>query len=315
MRRALEYVKAFDGVVAQHAQEPRLTEDAQMNEGELSGRLGLSGWPAVAEEAIIARDCLLAAHVGSRLHVCHVVHRRLGRDRPLGQDARAGTSPPRSRPHHLLLTDELAATYDPIYKVNPPLRIGRRRRRRCATALADGTIDVVATDHAPHPHEDKDCEWAAAAFGMLGLRPRCRSCRRRWSTPGCSTGPGSPSGCPHARRGSAGSPATAGRSRWGSPPTWCSYDPAAARGRGRRPGLGVALAQHAVRRSRAARPGGRDVPARVADRAGREARRDGARRSSATRDGLLVLEDGRTFRGESSAAPGRPSARRCSPPA
>ncbi len=72
MRRALEYVKAFDGVVAQHAQEPRLTESAQMNEGELSGRLGLAGWPAVAEEAVIARDCLLAAHVGSRLHVCHV---------------------------------------------------------------------------------------------------------------------------------------------------------------------------------------------------------------------------------------------------
>src|SRR3712207_7928747 len=72
MRRALEYVKAFDGVVAQHAQEPRLTENAQMNEGELSGRLGMAGWPAVAEEAIIARDCLLAAHVGSRLHVCHV---------------------------------------------------------------------------------------------------------------------------------------------------------------------------------------------------------------------------------------------------
>src|SRR5258705_5523356 len=72
MRRALEYVKAFDGVIAQHAQEPRLTEGAQMNEGEVSGRLGLAGWPAVAEEAIIARDCLLAAHVGSALHVCHV---------------------------------------------------------------------------------------------------------------------------------------------------------------------------------------------------------------------------------------------------
>jgi dihydroorotase len=78
MRRALEYVKAFGGVIAQHAQEPRLTEGAQMNEGEVSGRLGLAGWPAVAEEAIIARDCLLAAHVGSALHVCHGVagHRR-----------------------------------------------------------------------------------------------------------------------------------------------------------------------------------------------------------------------------------------------
>jgi dihydroorotase len=167
MRRALEYVKAFDGVVAQHAQEPRLTEGAQMNEGELSGRLGLTGWPAVAEEAIIARDCLLAAHVGSRLHVCHVSTAgsveivRQAKQR--GWDVTAEACP-----HHLLLTDELAATYDPIYKVNPPLRSAADVEALRA-GLADGTIDVVATDHAPHPHEDKDCEWAAAAFGMLGL--------------------------------------------------------------------------------------------------------------------------------------------------
>jgi dihydroorotase len=167
MRRALEYVKAFDGVVAQHAQEPRLTEDAQMNEGELSGRLGLRGWPAVAEEAIIARDCLLAAHVGSRLHICHVstagsvdlIRWAKGN----GWDVTAEVTP-----HHLLLTDELAATYDPTYKVNPPLR-SARDVEAVRAGLADGTIDIVATDHAPHPHEDKDCEWAAAAFGMLGL--------------------------------------------------------------------------------------------------------------------------------------------------
>jgi dihydroorotase len=167
MRRALEYVKAFDGVIAQHAQEPRLTEDAQMNEGELSGRLGLAGWPAVAEEAIIARDCLLAAHVGSRLHVCHVstagsveiIRWAKGK----GWNVTAEVCP-----HHLLLTDDLAATYDPIYKVNPPLR-SAADVEALRTGLADGTIDCVATDHAPHPHEDKDCEWAAAAFGMLGL--------------------------------------------------------------------------------------------------------------------------------------------------
>ncbi len=167
MRRALEYVKAFDGVVAQHAQEPRLTEEAQMNESELSGRLGLRGWPAVAEEAIIARDCLLAAHVKSRLHVCHVSTAgsvdliRWAKSNGWNVTAEAC-------PHHLLLTDELAATYDPIYKVNPPLRSASdvEALRR---GLADGTIDVVATDHAPHPHEDKDCEWQAAAFGMLGL--------------------------------------------------------------------------------------------------------------------------------------------------
>ncbi|MEJ7796222.1 MAG: dihydroorotase [Nocardioides sp.] len=167
MRRALEYVKAFDGVVAQHAQEPRLTEGAQMNEGELSGRLGLAGWPAVAEEAIIARDCLLAAHVGSRLHVCHVS--TAGSVEIVRQAKEKGWNvTAEACPHHLLLTDELASTYDPIFKVNPPLRSAADVEALRA-GLADGTIDIVATDHAPHPHEDKDCEWAAAAFGMLGL--------------------------------------------------------------------------------------------------------------------------------------------------
>jgi len=167
MRRALEYVKAFDGVVAQHAQEPRLTENAQMNEGELSGKLGLTGWPAVAEEAIIARDCLLAAHVGSRLHVCHV---STAGSVEIVRQAKANGWQVTAEvtPHHLLLTDDLATTYDPIYKVNPPLRSGADVEV-LRTAVADGTIDIVATDHAPHPLEDKDCEWAAAAFGMLGL--------------------------------------------------------------------------------------------------------------------------------------------------
>ena len=167
MRRALEYVKAFDGVVAQHAQEPRLTEDAQMNEGVLSGILGLRGWPAVAEEAIIARDVLLADHVGSRLHICHVSTAgsveivRWAKSR--GIDVTAEVTP-----HHLLLTEELVRSYDPLYKVNPPLR-SERDVMALREALADGTIDIVATDHAPHPVEDKDCEWAAGAMGMLGL--------------------------------------------------------------------------------------------------------------------------------------------------
>ncbi len=167
MRRALEYVKAFDGVVAQHAQEPRLTEEAQMNEGEVSGRLGLAGWPAVAEEAIIARDCLLAAHVGSRLHVCHVSTAgsveiiRWAKSK--GWQVTAEVTP-----HHLLLTDELAETYDPIYKVNPPLRT-KADVEVLREALADGTIDCVATDHAPHPAEAKETEWAPAAMGMIGL--------------------------------------------------------------------------------------------------------------------------------------------------
>lgn len=167
MRRALEYVKAFDGVIAQHAQEPRLTENAQMDESELSGILGLRGWPAVAEESIIARDVLLAEHVGSRLHVCHVSTAgsvdviRWAKAR--GIDVTAEVTP-----HHLLLTHDLVATYDPHFKVNPPLR-SAEDVMALRQGLADGTIDAVATDHAPHPAEDKECEWSAAAFGMLGL--------------------------------------------------------------------------------------------------------------------------------------------------
>lgn len=168
MRRALEYVKAFDGVIAQHAQEPRLTEGAQMNESELSGLLGLTGWPAVAEESIIARDVLLADHVGSRLHVCHVSTAgsveiiRWAKARGIAVTAEV-------TPHHLLLTEELVRGYDPVYKVNPPLRRAEDVEA-LRSGLADGTIDVVATDHAPHAHEDKDCEWGAASFGMLGLQ-------------------------------------------------------------------------------------------------------------------------------------------------
>jgi dihydroorotase len=167
MRRALEYVKAFGGVIAQHSQEPRLTEGAQMNEGRLSGVLGLTGWPAVAEEAIIARDVLLAAHVGSRLHVCHV---STAGSVEILRWAKAKGYPVTAEvtPHHLLLTDELVASFDPIYKVNPPLR-SADDVTALRQALADGTIDIVATDHAPHPVEDKECEWPAAAMGMVGL--------------------------------------------------------------------------------------------------------------------------------------------------
>ena len=167
MRRALEYVKAFGGVVAQHAQEPKLTEGAQMNEGEVSGVLGLRGWPAVAEEAIIARDVLLAAHTGSRLHVCHL---STAGSVELVRWAKSKGYPVTAEvtPHHLLLTDELVRGYDPVYKVNPPLRTAEDVAAVRA-GLADSTIDVVATDHAPHPVEAKDCEWAVAAMGMLGL--------------------------------------------------------------------------------------------------------------------------------------------------
>jgi dihydroorotase len=172
MRRALEYVKAFDGVIAQHAQEPRLTDGAQVNEGEVSGRLGLEGWPAVAEEAVIARDCLLAAHVDSALHVCHVSTAgsveiiRWAKSKGWRITAEV-------TPHHLLLTDELASSYDPVFKVNPPLRTAEDVAA-LRDGLADGTIDCVATDHAPHPLEDKEAEWQVAAFGMTGLETALR---------------------------------------------------------------------------------------------------------------------------------------------
>jgi dihydroorotase len=167
MRRALEYVKTFNGIIAQHAQEPRLTVNAQMNEGVVSARIGLPGWPAIAEEAIIARDILLAEHVQSRLHICHVTTAggveliRWAKQRGIQVTAEV-------TPHHLLLTDELVENYDPIYKVNPPLRT-QKDVQALREGLAEGIIDIVATDHAPHSAEDKDCEFQAGAFGMVGL--------------------------------------------------------------------------------------------------------------------------------------------------
>jgi dihydroorotase len=138
-----------------------------MHEGDMSATLGLGGWPAVAEEAIIARDVLLAGHVGSRLHVCHVSTAgsveivRWAKQRGIAVTAEV-------TPHHLSLTDAEVVGYDPLFKVNPPLRTAEDVDAVRA-GLADGTIDIVATDHAPHPVEDKDCEWAVAAMGMTGL--------------------------------------------------------------------------------------------------------------------------------------------------
>ncbi|HYQ70123.1 dihydroorotase [Actinophytocola sp.] len=168
MRRALEYSTALDVVIAQHAEEPRLTEGAQAHEGELAARLGLAGWPAAAEEAIIARDCLLARQTGARLHVCHVSTAgsaeliRWARGQGITVSAEV-------TPHHLLLDDERLATYDPVNKVNPPLRTAADAKV-LREALAEGVLDCVATDHAPHAPQDKDCEWSAARPGMLGLQ-------------------------------------------------------------------------------------------------------------------------------------------------
>jgi len=167
MARALEQAAALEVVIAQHAEDPQLTVGAQMNDGPLADRLGLTGWPAAAEESIIARDVGLAEAAGARLHVCHVSTAgsvdvvRWAKSRGIRVTAEV-------TPHHLLLVEDLVASYDPLYKVNPPLRRSEDVLALRA-ALAEGVIDIVATDHAPHPPEAKECAFAEGAFGMLGL--------------------------------------------------------------------------------------------------------------------------------------------------
>lgn len=184
MRRALEYAKALGAVVAQHAEEPRLTVGAQAHEGANAARLGLSGWPAPAEEAIVARDCLLAGHTGAALHVCHVSTEGTAEIlRWWKSRGAAGRVSAEVTPHHLLLTDDRLATYDPVNKVNPPLRTDADVRA-LRQVLADGTVDCVATDHAPHAEQDKDCEWSAAKPGMLGLQTALGVVARTMVEPG-----------------------------------------------------------------------------------------------------------------------------------
>ena len=305
MRRALEYVKAFDGVIAQHAQEPRLTEHAQMNEGELSGRLGLTGWPAVAEEAIIARDCLLAAHVGSRLHVCHVSTAgsveivRWAKSK--GWNVTAEVCP-----HHLLLTDDLAATYDPIYKVNPPLR-SSADVEALREGLADGTIDAVATDHAPHPHEDKDCEWAAAAFGMLGLETALSIVQETMVDAGpARLGRRRRPDVLRARPGSAGSPTTVSPLEAGRPANVVLYDPAVRR---------VVDATESASLSRNTPYAGMELPGRVVATFLR-GRADGAGRQAAVSELATALREvgrGERLLGRRAGGPGRRGAGRAGP--
>ena len=167
LRLALEYTRAFDAVIADHAQDASLTDGAQMHEGEVSAMLGLAGWPAAAEEMVVARDLLLAELTGGRLHLCHVSTGgaveliRAARARGVRVTAEAA-------PHHFALTDEAARSYDPVFKVNPPLR-EKADVEAVRLGLADGTIDAIATDHAPHAREDKEVEWSTAPPGMLGL--------------------------------------------------------------------------------------------------------------------------------------------------
>ena len=167
MQRAMTYVKGLGGVIAQHAQEPRLTEGSQMNAGALATELGLKGWPSVAEESIIARDALLAEQVGARLHICHLTTAGAV-DVVRWAKARGIQITAEVTPHHLMLTEQLVRSYDPVYKVNPPLRT-EEDTLALRQGLIDGTIDIIGTDHAPHSSEKKDCEWEQAAFGMVGL--------------------------------------------------------------------------------------------------------------------------------------------------
>ena len=167
MEAAMLEVSKVGGVIAQHPQDHAMTPGAQMNEGALATELGLTGWPAVAEERIIERDARFAQKLGVRVHVCHLTTAgsvevvRWAKAQGIQITAEV-------TPHHLMLTEELVRSYDPVYKVNPPLR-KKEDTLALQEALIDGTIDVIATDHAPHSAEKKECEWDAAAFGMVGL--------------------------------------------------------------------------------------------------------------------------------------------------
>ncbi len=167
MREALARAKAIGAVIAQHAQEPSLTEGAQMNAGELASKLGLQGWPNIAEEIIIARDILMADELGAKLHICHLSTKgsvAIVR----AAKARGSKVTAEVTPHHLLLTEEKVSTDDSVFKVNPPLRTNSDVLA-LRDAVADGTIDIIATDHAPHSADKKTSDWRTAAFGMTGL--------------------------------------------------------------------------------------------------------------------------------------------------
>lgn len=167
MRRALEYARVDDVLLAQHCEDERLTDGAVAHEGEIAARLGLTGWPRVAEEAIVARDAIMTRDYGARIHICHASTEgtvslvRWAKEQGIPVSAEA-------TPHHLLLDDERLYDFDGRNRVNPPLR-EKKDTLALRDALLDGTIDCVATDHAPHGSEEKCCEFTLAKNGMLGL--------------------------------------------------------------------------------------------------------------------------------------------------
>ncbi len=166
MRRALEYARTFDLLVSQHCEDHHLTAGAQMHEGAVATKLGLKGWPREAEDIIVARDIILNERIGARYHVAHLSTK--GAARLVGEAKSRGLSVTAEvTPHHLTMTEQALVTYDTHCKVNPPLR-SEEDRAALIAALADGTIDCIATDHAPHSSLEKDCEFSASP-GMIGL--------------------------------------------------------------------------------------------------------------------------------------------------
>jgi dihydroorotase len=187
MRRALEYARAFDLPVIDHCEDPTLSQGAAMNEGPVATLLGLRGAPAVSEAMVVERDVMLAELTGGRVHIAHLSARasvdavRRGKARGVRVTAEA-------TPHHLLLTDVAVreSDYDPATKMNPPLR-GDEDRRAVLEGLRDGTIDCIATDHAPHTVDDKKVEYDQAAFGIVGLETAVSLCLDRLVRPGLLT--------------------------------------------------------------------------------------------------------------------------------
>ena len=261
MRRALEYVKPFGGVISQHSQDPDLAgAQACCHEGELSGRLGLPGWPGIAEEVIVARDVMLARHTGSRVHVAHVSTAgsveviRWAKARGIAVTAEV-------TPHHLMLTTDLLRGYDPVYKVDPPLRPAEDVEA-LRGALADGTIDAMATDHAPHARHDKEHAFVDAASGMLGLEVTLAVVTECLVRPGRLDWSGVARAMSRHPPGSPASPTMGAPSPRASPPTSPSSTQTASSWL--TPLSHSRFAQQPVARTHAARHGARDVPAQRA---------------------------------------------------
>jgi dihydroorotase len=177
MRRALEYSKIFDLPVIDHCEEPTLVAGGVAHEGQVSTRLGLPGWPGVAEDVMVSRDILLAEYTGGAIHIAHM---STGRSADLVRRAKQGSTRVTCEvtPHHLVLTDEAVAGYDTNAKMNPPLRAESDRQALLA-AIADGTVDVIASDHAPHNADEKCVEFSQAPFGIVGLETEVSICLDR----------------------------------------------------------------------------------------------------------------------------------------